>query len=322
MTAVYQQITVNSGIGVRREKMGGREYLVAPVSMLVPGVLNGSKGPLLYPETEVVKNYGAWNYMPLTLDHPTDDKGNAVSARHPSVIEKFGLGFVFNVSTKKGKLDGEAWFDIQRVEELAPDLISKLTSNQTIELSTGLSVDQKPVSNVGASYKGKPYTAIAYNYRPDHLAILLHKRGACSLEDGCGVLVNEWTSAEGVEAVGEEDEGSSVPLAVLTNYTDIDEMEVMTNEACEDPTSCDCHDCKNKTKKTKKKKKKGIIVGNVTLCPIMAPPCPITNASACGAGGGKGAPGFQRGNTCAGGGKSGKGGFKVVKTKDGPLQDT
>ena len=281
MTAVYQRITINSGIGVRRETMGGREYLVAPVSMLVPGVLNGSKGPLLYLESEIVKNFRAWNLMPLTLDHPSDDKGQPVSARHPAILEKYGLGFVFNVTTAKGKLDGEAWFDIERADKLAPELIQRLESNQIIELSTGLVVDQKPVSNGGASYKGKPYVAIAHNYRPDHLAILLHKKGACSCEDGCGVLVNDDSG------VGERIDGnSSHPF------------DVLTDNGCEDPSNCDCKKCKKKKKKSKD-------------CPAMnsLAPCLVTNAKKGGGGAncGIGPGGFQNGNTCAGGGAGRKG---------------
>jgi hypothetical protein len=30
----------------RRETLNGREYIVAPVTLIVPGVLNGSKGAL------------------------------------------------------------------------------------------------------------------------------------------------------------------------------------------------------------------------------------------------------------------------------------
>ena len=41
------------------------------------------------------------------------------------------------------------------------------------------------------NYMGKSYTYIAKNYRPDHLAVLPDNSGACSISDGCGVLVNQ-----------------------------------------------------------------------------------------------------------------------------------
>jgi hypothetical protein len=42
----------------------------------------------------------------------------------------------------------------------------------------------------GASHLGRPYNFVARNYRPDHLAILPDQRGACSIEDGCGLNTN------------------------------------------------------------------------------------------------------------------------------------
>jgi len=169
----------------RREKMGGRDYVVAPASMLVPGVLNGSQGPLYYPKEEVLKNVEAWNMMPLTLGHTKNEKGEYVSARNPKILEKFGLGFVFNASGKKGKLDGEAWFDVDRTNALAPGVIDKVLSNQQIELSTGLYTEQVPARN--KKHKGRTYDAVVKNLRPDHLAVLLNEKGACSIYDGCGI---------------------------------------------------------------------------------------------------------------------------------------
>ena len=64
-------IAANLSGQVRRKTVGGREYLVAPLSLIVPGVLNGSRGPLLYPEAEVRRDTSIWNGMPLTKGHPT-----------------------------------------------------------------------------------------------------------------------------------------------------------------------------------------------------------------------------------------------------------
>ena len=38
---------------------------------------------------------------------------------------------------------------------------------------------------------GQAYNAIATDLKPDHLAVLLHEKGACSWEDGCGIRANE-----------------------------------------------------------------------------------------------------------------------------------
>jgi len=192
---------------VRRETLDEREYLVAPLSMIVPGVLNGSKGPLYYPLDEISRNADAWNAIPIVLNHPTDDNGNPCSARSPKVLEKFGMGHVFNVEVND-RLVAEGWFDIKRTKRISPSTYNKLLKGEVEELSTGLFTDNIPVKNRDeAFFNGKSYTHIARNYRPDHLAILPNTRGACSVNDGCGVNVNE---------ASEED---------LEPYLDFDELE-------------------------------------------------------------------------------------------------
>ena len=71
-------ITYNAGAKVRKESgPTARSYLVAPMRMIVSGVLNGSQGKLFYPGDEVVKNPDAWNGMPIVVNHPTKDDGRA-----------------------------------------------------------------------------------------------------------------------------------------------------------------------------------------------------------------------------------------------------
>ena len=66
-----QYLTYNQRMRiVRREMLNGREHIVAPVRMLVPGVLNGSQGPGYYPPEEVAKNPTDWDHSPITINHP------------------------------------------------------------------------------------------------------------------------------------------------------------------------------------------------------------------------------------------------------------
>lgn len=181
----FTKLTNNLVAQPRYESMGGLKYLVADATMIVPGVLNGSAGSLLYPSDEVEKSAMSWNMMPLTLGHPKTDDGKPLSARSPQVLSKTYLGFVFNSRMESGKLKAEAWFDVNRVNNLAPGLIGKLESGGMVELSTGLYTENMPVKN--KKYKGKEYDAVARNYKPDHLAVLLDERGACSINDGCGI---------------------------------------------------------------------------------------------------------------------------------------
>lgn len=177
---------------------GGREYLVAPVRMIVPGVLPGSKGPLFYPHSEINRNVTSWHGVPLTLGHPVV-AGENVSASHPGVLDGVGLGEVRNPRGGKS-LDAEAWFDVEKVRKVAPDILARLGRGERIELSTGL-FTENDVASVGSSFAGRPYTHVARNYIPDHLAILPGGRGACSLADGCGVLVNRRGVRPSVTAV-------------------------------------------------------------------------------------------------------------------------
>lgn len=208
----------NERAKVRRAMLHGREHLVAPLVMMVPGVLAGSKGPLLYPPEEVGRDPLAWNHVPLTCGHPVEN-GMSASGRDPETLEKYGIGLVLRSRTEDGKLKGEGWFDVAKTRQLAPGVLNALERGQRIELSTGLYTDNEP-AKAGAVWNGRPYVAIARNYRPDHLAVLESQEGACSLRDGCGVLVN---------SLG----GAAVDEQLMSSWLRIGEelgLEPLTNE--------------------------------------------------------------------------------------------
>lgn len=179
---MLERITVNLSGAVRRITKDGREYLVAPLSLIVPGVLNGSNGPLYYPPEEISKDYTAWNDVPLVVYHPTV-AGRPVSARTPGIPS---IGRVRNVQVN-GKLVAEGWFDQEELQRTDLRVFHSLQAGRPMELSTGLVLD---VDETPGEYKGRSYTGIARNYRPDHVAILPDEVGACSLRDGCGLLIN------------------------------------------------------------------------------------------------------------------------------------
>jgi hypothetical protein len=177
-------LTADLVLNLRRETLDGREYLVTPVTLIVPGVLNGSQGPLYYPVEEIQKNPGIWNGVPLLLEHP---KGGSPARGNPSVVVAQGLGILRNVKAN-GKLTGEAWHDVEALKTKAPAVLSSLEAGQKVEVSTGLGTENE---NVEGEFNGTPYKAIARNYQPDHLAVLPNTKGACSVADGCGLNVNE-----------------------------------------------------------------------------------------------------------------------------------
>lgn len=181
-----ERVAVHNSGKLREATLNGKKYIVARATLIVPGVLSGSQGALYYPPEEVAQNVDAWNGMPLVLGHPTNN-GAHVSARSPEVVERFGLGYVFNAQIRKGRLVAETWFDVAQTERNAPQVLNKLRKGQPVELSTGLFTVNHPAGK-GAVYNGKAYQYVARSYRPDHLAILVDQPGACSLKDGCGVL--------------------------------------------------------------------------------------------------------------------------------------
>ena len=184
-----ETVVANLSGKARRTNVNGREYIVAPLTMIVPGVLNGSQGALYYPPSEVARSADAWNGIPLVVRHPVAANGDHVSGRDPEVLARQGIGHVYKVANN-GKLTAEGWFDVEATRRVDNRVLQRLEAGQPIELSTGLYTDNEPAEN-GAHYNGSPYTHVARNYRPDHLAILPDQRGACSIKDGCGVLVNE-----------------------------------------------------------------------------------------------------------------------------------
>ena len=184
-----EQVTINLVGKTRTERLKGREYLVAPLSLLVPGVLNGSAGALYYPPEEVSKDPSSWNHVPIVVYHPKLN-GHNVSARDPHVLNSQGIGLVMRAKTDNGRLVAEGWFDVESTRNVDNRILTALQAGKPIELSTGLFTENEPAEE-GAVHNGKPYQFIARNYRPDHLAILPDEQGACSVADGCGVLVNE-----------------------------------------------------------------------------------------------------------------------------------
>jgi hypothetical protein len=199
-SSCFELVTVNTRGVARRKTLHGRQYLVVDATILREGVLNGSRGPLYYPPDEISANPGVWNHVPIVAWHPKDKDGNPTLARHPEVLEEYGLGVLFNdqYDPEHATRNVEAWFDEARTENfdrrLKPEhkILPRLRKGQPIELSTGLFTDNIPGVGTFNTQDGraKSYSHIARNYRPDHLAALPDQLGACSVRDGCGFNVN------------------------------------------------------------------------------------------------------------------------------------
>lgn len=186
---------VNSSFGksFEEKELNGRPHLVVPVTMIVPGVLNGSGGPGFYSASENKLSVPRWNNVPLVIpDHPTVNEKH-VTARDPDILNKYQVGVVLNAFEDEGSLKAFAWIDVKRAEKIEPMLLLNVRSGKQVEVSTGLGMK---VSNAKGDFNSKEYDWVASDYQPDHLAILMNSKGACSIEDGCGLMVNQLSSSD------------------------------------------------------------------------------------------------------------------------------
>ncbi len=187
MTRQFDRVTMNLvGANKRYEMLDGKKYLVVPTVMLTEGVHTGTAGPLYYPPSELERTPQTCNSRPIVLYHPTMSGGEGISACAPDVIERQGVGTVFN-SSYDGRLRSESWLDEDKLRRVDNRVLEALDNNKTVEVSTGLYHDTE---NTTGEWNGEKYSAIIRNLQLDHLAILPDQKGACSVADGAGLLRN------------------------------------------------------------------------------------------------------------------------------------
>jgi len=189
-----QRLTVETSLTVAptRLTVNTREYLAAPAVLIVCGVLNQG----LITEDELDPE--AWEGAIVTVNHPSDAQGRAVSARAPGVAAHYAVGHVTNATLGLGARQGqevaslcaELWLDIELMKALGGDALQALQKIETatpMDVSTGFYSVAEQMS--GMAY-GADYDHIHRNIRPDHLALLPNGAGACSWSaegGGCGV---------------------------------------------------------------------------------------------------------------------------------------
>lgn len=172
---------------VRLARFRGQEHLVFPAVMLREQVLhcmNCHEGGELIPLSEIEDSLPGWEGRPVTvLRHPTRN-GRAVSANSREVLENDVVGHVFEPRIEDGALKGDVWLDITATRRIVggSEIIDRLEAGEMLEVSTGYFRVAEEKSGV---HNGESYALIERDLIPDHFAIGL-KRGACSVDDGCG----------------------------------------------------------------------------------------------------------------------------------------
>jgi len=184
----YAYYIQSNNYSIRSETYQGKRNLVMPAVMMVEGVHNGSHGPILHTKEELEKFPEAWNGIPVMIQHPEKD-GHSISANSPDLIDSLAVGRVYNTLVEDGKLKGEVWLDEEKLKQVSPLAYGYIMQQHPLDVSVGVFTDDD-FSQTG-EWNGEKYSAVARNYRPDHLALLPGGKGACSWEDGCGIRTNQ-----------------------------------------------------------------------------------------------------------------------------------
>lgn len=174
----------------RVETLEDRVHTVVPMVMLVEGVHNGSGGPVFYTADELSKTPAIWNQKPIVDYHPEDG-----SACDQIFVNSRKVGVIMNAAwDAKGKrLTAEAWLEKDRADKIDNRIFRAIEKNEMMEVSTGLFVD---LERAPGKWGEEEFVGTVRNIRPDHLALLPDKIGACSIADGAGLLRNELRSGK------------------------------------------------------------------------------------------------------------------------------
>lgn len=190
---------------VRTEMLHGREHIVVPVVALMDTVIHAVNAatPERVPLATLTKAAASWNGRPVVLGHPTRN-GRQISANEPGVMSAYGLGTIFNSRVENGKLQMEAWHDVEHTTRIAgQEYVDSIRAAKPHEVSVGAFVvtDGQP----GIHPNGKAYKANWIDATGDHLAMLPNSIGACSMAMGCGThrAAMHLVTAEAIEMVSD-----------------------------------------------------------------------------------------------------------------------
>jgi DNA-binding protein H-NS len=176
--------TVNAA-DVRVATLDGRPHVVAPVVAVTDGILKGD----YLPAEEIDAAAAAFNGVPLPIGHPTDGRGNYVTANTPERVARESVGRLFDARADDGALKGEVWLDVDKSlrrggaddgdpEYAAPLALlhDHLSDTQRDELGEALSAYARPaahaaVDDVDAVLSAAREQYVADSETPDVLEV-------------------------------------------------------------------------------------------------------------------------------------------------------
>jgi hypothetical protein len=198
------RVHILSTVNAANVSKAGAQYTVRDVCAAVDEiVMNG----MLYPGDQLAAGAKSLEGKPAPAGHPKDAAGNHISATSGDALLTAFAGAICRNARHEG---GRTLVDVvvNEAQALAhPDgakLVARLndaisgSNAEPIHVSTGVLV--RPITANGES-RGKRYTRIATDPVYDHLAFLLHERGAGTPEEGVGMFLNADGQPAEVEAV-------------------------------------------------------------------------------------------------------------------------
>ncbi len=166
-----------------------KEYLSVPVVMMMEGVHNGSRGPLLHLAEELGNPKEPWDNIPVTISHPVNDDNEYVSVNSEQLkSEEWVVGVVINTVLDDKKLKATLLLDVQKLAAISPETLQSVQDGEIVEVSVGVFSEEEEKEG---KFNGEEYITVSRNYVPDHLALLPEEVGACSIDDGCGLRINK-----------------------------------------------------------------------------------------------------------------------------------
>lgn len=198
------RVNIITAVNAKAVSKAGNVYTVAGVVGAVDDlVMNGR----MYPADELKRSAAQLDGKPAPAGHPKNSKGQHISATNGEALASAWIGayctnarheggrtvcdIKINASAAKAHPDGE------KLVRMLDEAIAG-ASVDPIHVSTGVFL--REIAANGES-RGKQYRAIATDLQYDHLAILLHEKGAGTPADGVGMWVNSDGAESEVETV-------------------------------------------------------------------------------------------------------------------------
>lgn len=182
---VHVRLAVRRTGEARTETLMGREHLVYPAVLVREQVLVNNLGRTFLPYAEIRASVDQWSGMPVVIRHPPGNR----SARQPGILNRQGVGWIYQPRASRKALRAEIWLDTERLRDVqgADEVVENVEAGGIPEVSTGFDA---AVTMVAGTHDGREYDLVFSQLRPDHLALLPDQTGACSVEDGCGLARN------------------------------------------------------------------------------------------------------------------------------------